>query len=292
MGLEELIEERRRSCRNKLRDWKGRNLISEGSYQKLRTFNNKLSRELEASITVGTNLLKDSLIESIDELIHLVRVESPAQTMMKMFSLISGKLGRKNAEIRASAASLSRIIRESSGNSDPNVIGAHYELVGKSLNDLNNRALQAIKLSAEIAESIYEHVKYTIEYIKERSEYLQPPLFTLKVVKGGDCDDLAMLLCSLWESIGYETTLNFMPGHCFPGVKLVIPTRHGKTELFNLKADPSIKQFQMFRLSLDLCSGKKDFSSLPENWRKIFEAQSFTVPPVEYPKYKEVSEAG
>jgi len=52
-------------------------------------------------------------------------------------------------------------------------------------------------------------------------DYIQYPNQTLKY-RGGDCDDLTILYCSLLESIGIETALVTVPGHIYPAVDVKI----------------------------------------------------------------------
>jgi len=291
LRLDELIEQKRRVCNRRLRDYVTKGVLSRESYDHLRSFNNNLATELQAAISVGGDLVKDRIIESIDDLLELVRVKSPTEVRIEMFRIIGGSLGRQNAGIRATASSFSRERLQSAGSIlSQDAVRSHYTLQGRPLEELSNDQILEMKIVSEIAESIYEYLCYKVGYISERAEYLQPPLFTLKVVKGGDCDDLTMLLCSLWESIGYETTLHFVPGHCFPGVKLVVPVKaESVAKLYNVRADPTIKKLNMFKLSYDLCTGSRKLKDLPEALHTFYEAKSFTVPPVEYPKYSEVS---
>ena len=37
---------------------------------------------------------------------------------------------------------------------------------------------------------------------------------------GGDCEDQSILFVSLLESIGFDTILIIIPGHCYAGVRL------------------------------------------------------------------------
>lgn len=325
MELEDLVEEKQKTCNEKLRDWRRRNAISEETYLTLQKFNDTLAREIGYSIHVGDSLLKDRVISSIDELLTLTRVASPTEIIAQMFNIISGKLGRTNPAIRGAAADLSRTIRQGLGDFDSDVLGEHYGLTNTYCDrqdrseevTLKPRDLNRMKVCADIANSIYEYVWSNFEYINEdRFELLQAPLSTMKVVKGGDCDDLSMLLCSLWESIGFETTLNFLlgsmdqPAHVFPGVKLVIPTSSKKVAVFNILADPSLKGFQMFDLSYKLSLSEIEgapsrFSTFlqsvkshqGEGTAKMFEnlyknAKCYTVPPVKYPKFRQVVPLG
>lgn len=50
-------------------------------------------------------------------------------------------------------------------------------------------------------------------------DYIQTPSETLSL-KGGDCDDLAVLYASALESVGVDTALVHIPGHVFVGFKV------------------------------------------------------------------------
>lgn len=289
MNFDEIIDAKRKNCANKIVDWKKRNLIFEDTYQKFRKFNNTLARDIVVALMTGKDMLENKEIKSIDELIHLIKVDSPNETLMQMLSIISGNLGRKNHHIRKTAHNFRKMVCEINGDNSIDIIGSHYCLAGKATADLNDLEKKQLKLTALIAESIFEQVLHNFDYINERGEYLQPPVFTLRVVKGGDCDDLSMLLCSLWESIGFETTLNFIPGHVYPGVKLVIATSKGKAEIFNVPADPTEKRFSIFTLSYALCAGNMDYR---KELHEFYNAECFTVPPIEYPVFNEVKDFG
>jgi tetratricopeptide (TPR) repeat protein len=54
------------------------------------------------------------------------------------------------------------------------------------------------------------------------ADFLQFPIQTL-YYKGGDCDDLSILFCSLLEAVGIETAFVIVPGHIFSAFSLNIP---------------------------------------------------------------------
>lgn len=173
-----------------------------------------------------------------------------------------------------------------------NVASRLMKLVDKEKKKLKKKILRVLEDVAKIAENIYRFVRDNMEYISERREYLQPPLHTLVKVRGGDCDDLTLLLCSLWESIGYETTLNVLPEHCFPGVKIMVPCeKDGEShiQICNMMADPTVHAFDTFKFSYRLCKeeiGAKEFLKLPGKIQPLYEeAESHTVPPTEFERY-------
>ncbi|MCX7023105.1 MAG: hypothetical protein NT080_00615 [Spirochaetes bacterium] len=67
----------------------------------------------------------------------------------------------------------------------------------------------------------------------ETVDYLQYPYQTLSY-RGGDCDDLSILFCSLMESAGIQTALITVPGHIYMAFSLGI----GEKEAAATFADP------------------------------------------------------
>lgn len=64
-----------------------------------------------------------------------------------------------------------------------------------------------------------------IHYISEEDDIPKYPLETL-CEGGGDCEDKSILFVSLLESLGFETILIVVPGHCFAGVYMENPPSH------------------------------------------------------------------
>lgn len=68
--------------------------------------------------------------------------------------------------------------------------------------------------------------QYGVYYVSDPNDplgtgvdYIQTPSETLSL-KGGDCDDLAVLYASALESVGVDTALIHVPGHVFVGFKV------------------------------------------------------------------------
>lgn len=68
--------------------------------------------------------------------------------------------------------------------------------------------------------------QYGVYYVSDPNDplgtgidYIQTPSETLSL-KGGDCDDLAVLYASALESVGVDTVLIHIPGHVFVGFKV------------------------------------------------------------------------
>lgn len=74
----------------------------------------------------------------------------------------------------------------------------------------------------------YEDIKKNSHYI----DFLQYPVETLEY-RGGDCDDLSVLYCSLLESVGVESAFILVPGHIFTAASLAMTPKEAKRLLTN-----------------------------------------------------------
>lgn len=92
------------------------------------------------------------------------------------------------------------------------------------------------KINAQLAMALFESLKiYGLNYVVDPAssyaenagstsiDFLQFPYQTLNY-RGGDCDDLSILFCSLLETIGIEGAFITVPGHIYAGFCL------GKTD--------------------------------------------------------------
>jgi len=72
------------------------------------------------------------------------------------------------------------------------------------------------------AKALYYFVRDNIKYVSDpyAKEYIASPVETLKT-GGGDCDDGAILLANLLESVGIRTQIVVVPGHAM--VKAAMP---------------------------------------------------------------------
>lgn len=84
-----------------------------------------------------------------------------------------------------------------------------------------------LRHTREVIEDIVAWVYNNIKYVSEPGDWFKPALHTL-IVKAGDCDCLAILICSLLRSIGFKTYLGFERGHVFPGVIHAKFSKRGK----------------------------------------------------------------
>jgi hypothetical protein len=98
-----------------------------------------------------------------------------------------------------------------------NVAGAVH---GKASSALNGTLLTAMSLHEALSQY---GITYVVDPTTPHSEmskngtlvdFLQFPRQTLEY-KGGDCDDLSILYCALFESVGMETAFITVPGHIY-----------------------------------------------------------------------------
>ena len=288
------VEGVRRFCEKALSREYERGKLDRRYYDLLRELNDEIATILTRALHWGEKLKEWGLADSAGELLSLVeRPSREADAVGAMLRLIEEGRGR----VRYRAKELfKRALKRVMPEGTTGLISYHYALAGRRLEELkpeDERALRAVK---EGAWEIYDFVKKEVEYLDERGEYLQPALTTLEVIKAGDCDDQTILLCSLWESIGFETTVNVVEdrseNHCFPGVKLALPSEErGEVVIFNVRADPILAD-DMFDLSYRLCRGEDVFKGMDGRRRELFaklyyEARSYPVPPAER-AYEEV----
>jgi len=263
--------------------------------------NNGIAEDLHYILSLARDLLQDPAIGDLNWTLEQFIDSLGTPSIKKMKALVMSKLGARNSKIRETAAKIASttcISRETSLAEIINIQKILYKYRNKNNLDLkalpeSEKIINQVLTAAEVAEEIYSFVA-DFEYVPERREYLQPPIYTFERVKGGDCDDISMLACSLWESIGFETTLNEVPEHVFPGIKILVPYESDnnlKIRMCNIMADPLTNKynFNMFRFSLDLCSGKKsvdDFKRLFEEWQSFYVcSRVHTIPPIEFPDF-------
>jgi len=85
----------------------------------------------------------------------------------------------------------------------------------ESVRDLAIEITQEATTDKKEVEELFYYVRDTIKYVKDPRlteldfDYIQPPSQTVER-KAGDCDDHAVLLASLLESIGYSTKVCFV----------------------------------------------------------------------------------
>jgi len=191
----------------------------------LRTLNEQLARRLSLSFIGGEALMKlNTLDDPTEALVLHERAMSDEQAFVKMRFLIEeDHLGSKFPDIRRTAIELVNSVRGSIA-----MPLAGHELYRPLLSEdcpedseeLGEGRLALAKLYELGAQAIYDFVRTRIDYVSEGDEYFQRAQHTL-MVKGGDCDDVAILTACLLRSIGCSVYLKFLPGHVLAGVVLL-----------------------------------------------------------------------
>ena len=219
-----LIEEKRKQVNNRLQELLNQNKISIDSYNELIKLNQKLSQDLAIIFIESEKLMKNGIIEDISDILKLERKpKTIEQIFMKMKEIIEGPLGSHNTYIQLKAKNIALDLLKKYGFPEDMHINEIYSIFIPSLYIGASQYVRASLFVTHmnmIARAIYEWVQNEMIYISDPpDDWFKQPLHTL-MVGGGDCDDLAMLLCSLWRSIGFKTYLGFLPGHVFPGIIL------------------------------------------------------------------------
>jgi hypothetical protein len=214
LGLQALSELKRKDARKHLEQLRREGKVTEEDYIELLGLNEEIASEISNAIETVETIRTHKILESpIDILKSYTRPKSEQELFLQMQRLIEGEQGSHNALIRAQAAD---IARKTSLERFPIEVPPTYLILTPK------RGLEWIRYVQHcrtVAQSIYDFVS-THTYLNESGEYLQSPLHTMKVVRGGDCDDLAMEMAALWRSLGFQTYVKFMPGHVFAGVIL------------------------------------------------------------------------
>lgn len=124
-------------------------------------------------------------------------------------------------------------------------------------------------------QALLDFVSNEIRYISdpgENLEYVKDPISTL-IAGGGDCEDQALLLCSLMESVGLKTYIAFTKDHVFALVRFPHPYK-------NLEADPFVYLDGTPCYALDPADAHAQIgtsSARPEQVRRVFDVRSKTL---------------
>lgn len=90
------------------------------------------------------------------------------------------------------------------------------------------------------AKAIFYFVQSNLAYVSERDEYYQTPTEVL-YTEGGDCDDHAILLSSMMQSIGIPTRFIRIPRHIYVQIYLEDAPKKYKQEDGWINLDPTCK---------------------------------------------------
>jgi hypothetical protein len=212
--LQTLSELKRKDAKTRLAQIHRETKITEETYTELLGLNEEIASEITNAIETIETIRTHKILETpIDVLKPYPRPKSEQDLFIEMRRLIEGDQGSHNALVRAQAAD---IARRASLERFPIEVPPTYLTFNRKMGLEWIRFVQHCRV---VAQSIYDFVSAQT-YMSEAGEYLQSPLHTMKVVRGGDCDDLAMEMAALWRSLGFQTYVKFMPGHVFAGVIL------------------------------------------------------------------------
>jgi hypothetical protein len=171
----------------------------------------------------GQQLTQSQVVPNLSDLFTLKpRVPTEQANATAMQELVNGALGARNPTVCRVARTATDPLRAKFGFPEDIVVSRLYTLLQRQYvpHSLHRQIAPYLLHMQLAAKCIYEQAYQQIRYISDPpGEWFKPALHTL-IVEAGDCDDWAILLCSLWASIGFKTYLGFQPGHVFPGIYL------------------------------------------------------------------------
>lgn len=121
----------------------------------------------------------------------------------------------------------SRLASADTGVSSKSFYSYYIDPHDSNVRSIASSATMGTNDDLEKAERIFDALgQYGVYYVSDPNDplgtgvdYIQTPSETLSL-KGGDCDDLAVLYASSLESVGVDTALVHVPGHVFVGFKV------------------------------------------------------------------------
>lgn len=219
----DFTEEKRKACAKKLADLLQKGELTRESFQELALQNERLSQILKTSFIKGEVLLQKKVVSSLSQLfVYESKPQNDEEAFEAMKRLVVE--GSENPYVRNFAATIAQ--KSSQRRGTPVAIPPADRLYIDSVDKDDVPNMNAfINHCYKVGEDIYEFVKTRMVYVSDPpDDYYQPAYHTLEILNlKGDCDDLAILLCSLFRSIGYRTFLGFQPHHVFAGVVLAKP---------------------------------------------------------------------
>lgn len=248
--LVDFIEKKRKECSENLQDWLKKAEITSETYQECLLYNEQLSEILKTTFIKGHILVQEKIVDKLSafwEYKKKPRSEKEAFEVMR--ELI--KEGSENPCIRKFALNIAERCSQNLG--IPVIVPPVEELYSEALIQEEIKYANAfINHCEKVAREIYDCVCSKMIYVSDPpDDYYQKAYHTLEILDfKGDCDDLAILLCSLLRSIGYRTFLGFQPHHVFAGVVLAksYPLATGEKnsmEYVEVPLDPQIEDFEI-----------------------------------------------
>jgi len=243
------VEEKRKASSQNLQDWLKKNEITRETYQECSLYNEQLSHVLKMTFIKGETLVEKKILDRPSALWDYEkkpRDEKEAFEIMKRLILE----GSENPYIRKFALNIAERCSQNIG--IPVAVPPVEELYSEALvkEEIKN-ANAFINHCEKVARDIYEFVRARMVYVSDPpDDYYQKAYHTLEILDlKGDCDDFAILLCSLLRSIGYRTFLGFQPHHVFAGIILArsssSATEEGNFEYVEVPLDPQLEDFEI-----------------------------------------------
>jgi len=252
----DFIEQKRRVCNKELMNWLKKGEITEEVYEEFVLDNEQLSQILKTTFVNGEGLIQKQIVNSYSKLFEFrKKPHSDEEAFETMRELIIE--GSENPCIRKLAVDIAEKTSLEQGISVP--VPNVDKLYSQFPSDTDDQSIIAfIQHCGKVAKALYTFVQSRKVYVSDPpDDYFQPPLFTLEILNlRGDCDDLAMLLCSLYRSIGYRTFIGVQAQHVYAGIVLLRPAvslvnENGSASLKNPKqyvevpADPLLDDFEI-----------------------------------------------
>ena len=220
----DLIERKRKACSKELVNWLKKGEITREDYQELVRDNEQISQILKTTFVNGEDLIQKQVVDSYAKLMEFrKKPSSDEEAFAQMRKLIIE--GSENPIIRKLAADIAQKSSQERGMPFPvPQVNRLYSVFPSDIDDQNIIAF--ISHCEKVAEDIYTYVRTRTVYVPDPpDDYHQTPIYTLEILNfRGDCDDLAILLCSLYRSIGYRTFIGVQPQHVYAGVILPRPS--------------------------------------------------------------------
>ena len=263
----DLVEKKRKEASIKLKELFEKGEIEIENYQELTFQNERLAQILSSIFVNGEKLVKDGVVASLSEILEFRRKphtnEEAFEIMRKM--VIEGS---ENPRIRKFSVQLAEKSSRDRGIPVPiPPVDRLYSNLPISADEESN-VIAFVEHCNAIVYDIFKFVSSHTVYVSDPpDDYFQTPLATLETMDlKGDCDDLAILLCSIFRSIGFRTFLGYQPSHVFAGVVLaqvpdfttnqvVESERDGIFRYIEVPLDPQLQDLDMTVSFFDAVNG-------------------------------------
>ncbi|MEO0199445.1 MAG: transglutaminase-like domain-containing protein [candidate division WOR-3 bacterium] len=246
----DFIEKKRIECAEELLTWFKKTEITNETYHECLLYNEQLSELLKTIFIKGEKLIQKKIVDTFSA---LWEYEKKPQNEEEAFEVMRQLIreGSENPCVRKFALDIAEKCSKDLG--IPVVVPPVEELYSKALTQEEIKYVNAfISHCEKVARNIYERVRSKMVYVSDPpDDYYQKAYYTLEILDfKGDCDDFAILICSLLRSIGYRTFLGFQPNHVFAGVILAksfhrITHEKDSIEYIEVPLDPQIEDFEI-----------------------------------------------